>query len=198
MSSLSCSSGPLNNFTPRQSLAGHCALAKVAKPTRRQIMDADGVARLKERIEALELEVELLKAETEDLKGDKQFGRRVSFGMVGVGVLGFVGQLLRGIGQSIWPLPCDFCSDTVTERYLIILATLLVVTFAQILPIVILDRRAPDPPPAAAPTPTPTPEAPAPAASTPAAPPVPYNPASAPPVYEAPAAPPTPDFSSYP
>tara|TARA_B100000780_G_scaffold218334_1_gene157491 strand:+ start:202 stop:687 length:486 start_codon:yes stop_codon:yes gene_type:complete len=161
-------------------------------------MDADGVARLKERIEALELEVELLKAETEDLKGDKQFGRRVSFGMVGVGVLGFVGQLLRGIGQSIWPLPCDFCSDTVTERYLIILATLLVVTFAQILPIVILDRRAPDPPPAAAPTPTPTPEAPAPAASTPAAPPVPYNPASAPPVYEAPAAPPTPDFSSYP
>ena len=192
MSSFSCSSSPLNNFTPRQSLAGHCALAKVAKPTRRQIMDADGVAELKKMNKTLKLEVELLKAETELLKGDKQLGRRVSFGMVGVGVLGGVGQLLRGIGQSIWPLPCDFCSDTVTERYLIILATLLVVTFAQILPIVILDRRAPDPPPAAAPTPTPTPAAPPAAAPTPAAP----TP-DVPPAYVAPADSPTPDFSSY-
>ena len=159
-------------------------------------MDADGVAELKKMNKTLKLEVELLKAETELLKGDKQLGRRVSFGMVGVAVLGGVGQLLRGIGQSIWPLPCDFCSDTVTERYLIVLATLLVVTFAQILPIVILDRRAPDPPPAAAPTPTPTPEAPTPAASTPAAPPVPYNPASAPPVYEAPDSS-TPDYDAW-
>ena len=183
---------------PRQSLAGHCLWAKVAKPTRRQIMDPDEVAELKKSIKVLKGALQDREREIKLLKDDKQFGRRVSFGMVGVAVLGGVGQLLRGIGQSIWPLPCDFCSDTVTERYLIILATLLVVTFAQILPIVILDRRAPDPPAAAAPTATPTPAASTPAASTPAAPPVPYNPASAPPVYEAPAAPPTPDFSSYP
>ena len=155
-------------------------------------MDPDEVAELQESIKVLKGALQDREREIKLLKGDKQFGRRVSFGMVGVGVLGCVGQLLRGIGQSIWPLPCDFCSDTVTERYLIILATLLVVTFAQILPIVILDRRAPDPPPAAAPTPTPTPAAPPAAAPTPAAP----TP-DVPPAYVAPADSPTPDFSSY-
>ena len=160
--------------------------------TKAEIMDPDEVAELKKSIKVLKGALQDREREIKLLKGDKQFGRRVSFGMVGVAVLGGVGQLLRGIGQSIWPLPCDFCSDTVTERYLIILATLLVVTFAQILPIVILDRRAPDPPPAAAPTPTPTPAAPPAAAPTPAAP----TP-DVPPAYVARADSPTPDFSSY-
>ena len=158
----------------------------------------DATLEYEARIEALVRQNTLLQDENKVFKGEKRLGIKLASAVLGFGVLGAVGQLLVGIGQSIWPLPCDFCSDTVTERYLIILATLLVVTFAQILPIVILDRRAPDPPAAAAPTATPTPAASTPAASTPAAPPVPYNPASAPPVYEAPAAPPTPDFSSYP
>ena len=155
-------------------------------------MDADGVARLKKRIEDLEREVELLEDTNRVFKNHKQVVILLAGGMVGIGALGGGFQLLYGFGRPIWPVPCDLCSG----RYLAVLAALVVVWLLLIFMIVVLNGVL-DPPAAAAPTATPTPAASTPAASTPAAPPVPYNPASVPPVYEAPAGPPTPDFDSH-
>ena len=159
--------------------------------TKAAIMDADGVARLKKRIEDLEREVELLEDTNRVFKNHKQVVILLAGGMVGIGALGGGFQLLYGFGRPIWPVPCDLCSG----RYFAVLAALVVVWLLLIFMIVVLTGVL-DPPPAAAPTPTPA-AALTPAASTPAAPPVPYNPASVPPVYEAPAGPPTPDFDSH-
>ena len=148
----------------------------------------DATLEYEARIEALVRQNTLLQDENKVFKGEKRLGIKLASAVLGFGVLGAVGQLLVGFGRSIWPLPCDFCSDTVTKRYLLVLGTLAVVTVAQVPQIVILtdvfDRGA------AAPTPTPTPAAPTPAAPTPAAltpaaPTVQYNPV--PPAYATPA-----------
>ena len=148
----------------------------------------DATLEYEARIEALVRQNTLLQDENKVFKGEKRLGIKLASAVLGFGVLGAVGQLLVGFGRSIWPLPCDFCSDTVTKRYLLVLGTLAVVIVAQAPQIVILtdvfDRGA------AAPTPTPTPAAPTPAAPTPAAltpaaPTVQYNPV--PPAYATPA-----------
>ena len=148
----------------------------------------DATLEYEARIEALVRQNTLLQDENKVFKGEKRLGIKLASAVLGFGVLGAVGQLLVGFGRSIWPLPCDFCSDTVTKRYLLVLGTLAVVIVAQVPQIVILtdvfDRGA------AAPTPTPTPAAPTPAAPTPAAltpaaPTVQYNPV--PPAYATPA-----------
>ena len=148
----------------------------------------DATLEYEARIEALVRQNTLLQDENKVFKGEKRLGIKLASAVLGFGVLGAVGQLLVGFGRSIWPLPCDFCSDTVTKRYLLVLGTLAVVTVAQVPQIVILTdvfNRG-----AAAPTPTPTPAAPTPAAPTPAAltpaaPTVQYNPV--PPAYATPA-----------
>ena len=148
----------------------------------------DATLEYEARIEALVRQNTLLQDENKVFKGEKRLGIKLASAVLGFGVLGAVGQLLVGFGRSIWPLPCDFCSDTVTKRYLLVLGALAVVTVAQVPQIVILTdvfNRG-----AAAPTPTPTPAAPTPAAPTPAAltpaaPTVQYNPV--PPAYATPA-----------
>ena len=141
----------------------------------------DATLEYEARIEALVRQNTLLQDENKVFKGEKRLGIKLASAVLGFGVLGAVGQLLVGFGRSIWPLPCDFCSDTVTKRYLLVLGTLAVVIVAQVPQIVILtDVFNRD---AAAPTPT-TPAAPTPAAPTLAAP-VESDPV--PPVYAAPA-----------